>query len=491
MVAMSDVEIESQLASLPLAPLAGPANGTPKEQAHPHGESTADLICRYLPDTTLTYVNDAYCERFGPRGQLIGRRFLDLLPDEIKGSALRHVESLVAHPRIETWEHEVRHPDGSKGWQEWLDFVIVDGDGTVVELQGIGRDATHRKRHEEALAAQYAVSRCLANDLALERVYPRILFTIASWLGFDFAALWIEDTSDHVLRCAGVSTLESPDAADLEAVTRRLSFAAGEMMPGRVWSQDQFTWRGNLARAHDFTRAGAAALSGLTSGLWHPIRSRRTTVGVLELLGRTAHKPDQATVRMLQAICLQIGQFVERNRAQEALRRDEGRLRALLRNATDGVMIVDQDGTIDYCSDSAGRDPRRTLRPISAAPTDSRSSTPTMSSPRAPISPTHSAVRGLTHPFTSGRGVWTVPGPSSSTAPPTSARMPVSAASSSTFATFQPSGQMNSRSANSPADCFGCRTTNAGGSLAISTTARRRTSWRFGSISNRFTGGSR
>ncbi|MDD4456953.1 MAG: PAS domain-containing protein, partial [Syntrophotalea acetylenica] len=49
-------------------------------------ESQVDLICRWRPDTTLTFVNAAYCRFFGKtREQLIGAKFLDITP---RGCAL-------------------------------------------------------------------------------------------------------------------------------------------------------------------------------------------------------------------------------------------------------------------------------------------------------------------------------------------------------------------------------------------------------------------
>jgi PAS domain S-box-containing protein len=114
-------------------------------------ESQTDLICRFLPDTTLTFVNQAYCRYFGrSREELIGRRFLELLPVEARETAQRHVESLIESPRVEVDEHEVLRPDGSIGWQQWLDYGVRGRDGRIVEFQGIGRDITDRKRAEEA-----------------------------------------------------------------------------------------------------------------------------------------------------------------------------------------------------------------------------------------------------------------------------------------------------------------------------------------------------
>ena len=44
-------------------------------------ETQSELICRYLPDTTLTFVNDAYCRYFGrSREDLVGSSFIGLIP---------------------------------------------------------------------------------------------------------------------------------------------------------------------------------------------------------------------------------------------------------------------------------------------------------------------------------------------------------------------------------------------------------------------------
>ncbi len=111
-----------------------------------------DLICRYLPDTTLTFVNEAYCRYFGrSREELIGRKFLDLIPEGLpRDSARRHVESLVQDPKVDVDEHEVVRADGSIGWQQWRDHPVRGRDGRVIEFQAIGRDITDRKRADEA-----------------------------------------------------------------------------------------------------------------------------------------------------------------------------------------------------------------------------------------------------------------------------------------------------------------------------------------------------
>jgi len=44
-------------------------------------EDQTELICRFLEDGTLTFVNDAYCRYFGKsRQELLGQSFLPLMP---------------------------------------------------------------------------------------------------------------------------------------------------------------------------------------------------------------------------------------------------------------------------------------------------------------------------------------------------------------------------------------------------------------------------
>jgi len=46
-------------------------------------EDQTELICRFLPDGTLAFVNEAYCRYFGrKREELIGSSFMPLIPDE-------------------------------------------------------------------------------------------------------------------------------------------------------------------------------------------------------------------------------------------------------------------------------------------------------------------------------------------------------------------------------------------------------------------------
>ncbi len=115
-------------------------------------EGTPDLICRFRQDSTLTFVNEAYCRYFGRgREELTGRPFLSLVPREDWDGVLAHMAMVASTKTPVTYEHQVITQEGEVRWQQWTDSPILNDDGEVIELQSVGRDITERKRMEEAL----------------------------------------------------------------------------------------------------------------------------------------------------------------------------------------------------------------------------------------------------------------------------------------------------------------------------------------------------
>jgi PAS domain S-box-containing protein len=114
-------------------------------------EDQTELICRFLPDGTLTFVNSAYC-RFFQRSQqeLLGRSFWPLIPSEGHQAAREFLASITPDHPVAIREHEVLAPGGDVRWQHWLDRGFFDEHGRVVEYQAVGSDITERKHAEEA-----------------------------------------------------------------------------------------------------------------------------------------------------------------------------------------------------------------------------------------------------------------------------------------------------------------------------------------------------
>jgi PAS domain S-box-containing protein len=114
-------------------------------------EDQTELICRFLPDGTFTFVNGAYCRYFHSSPQeLLGRSFWTFMPPEDHQAAREFLASITPDHPVATRDHEVLAPDGEIRWQHWRDRGFFDEHGRVVEYQAVGHDITERKHAEQA-----------------------------------------------------------------------------------------------------------------------------------------------------------------------------------------------------------------------------------------------------------------------------------------------------------------------------------------------------
>jgi PAS domain S-box-containing protein len=118
-------------------------------------EDQVELICRFLPDTTHTFVNEAYCRYYGKsREEFIGKKFISIIYELDYEKFLKHIASLSRENPVSTIEHRVILPDGTVRWQQWVDRAIYNKHGRLAEYQSVGRDITEQKLTEETLKAE-------------------------------------------------------------------------------------------------------------------------------------------------------------------------------------------------------------------------------------------------------------------------------------------------------------------------------------------------
>ncbi|MEM6434586.1 MAG: PAS domain S-box protein [Cyanobacteria bacterium P01_D01_bin.115] len=153
-------------------------------------ETQTELICRYQPDGTLTFVNGAYCRFFGRLpSDLIGLNFVELVPPEGQALIRQQMAELrqltIDRPRL-THTHRAKAADGRLVWHQWVNQALFDEQGMLQELQATGRDITDLKATEQALR---------------DREHQLSLFLTQSLDGFFFMMLdepvWWNETCDQ------------------------------------------------------------------------------------------------------------------------------------------------------------------------------------------------------------------------------------------------------------------------------------------------------
>ncbi len=159
-------------------------------------ETQRELVCRYLPDTTLTFVNEAYCRAFGmTRDELLGKKFLELIQESEHSRIIDYLSGFSAENPGGRYDHPVRKKDGTVAWQEWVDNAILDSRNRIVEFQSAGRDITKRKQAEAALRESEARFRELT-ELLPEAVFEadrEMNLTFANRKAFDLFGYSRED----------------------------------------------------------------------------------------------------------------------------------------------------------------------------------------------------------------------------------------------------------------------------------------------------------
>jgi len=220
----------------------------------------------------------------------------------IRGESLDHEELYIAHPSLQ---------DGS--WMLVNARPLRDDHGAIQGGMVVFHDVTRRKNDERRFEVQYAATRVLSEVDSLNEANPLILEIIGQRLDWDIGSFWRVDQGIHQMRCVTLWHGSGSSFPRFEEMTRKITFAPGFGLPGRVWAGRKGAWIPELSHDPNFPRWAVAATDGLRSGFAVPISVRGECLGVLEFFSRVPRSADQGLLEMMTNLGSQIGQFIERH----------------------------------------------------------------------------------------------------------------------------------------------------------------------------------
>jgi PAS domain S-box-containing protein len=222
------------------------------------------------------------------------------------------------------YEHRIVMPDGSFKHLELLSHAVKDKSGVVVEYVGAVKDVTERKRAEALLTGEKRLLEMIATGVPLASI-------------LDVLCRVIEEQRAGTL--ASVLLLR-PDGLHLDSV-------AGPSLP-KEWRQEMETqpigpcagscgtaaYRGTAVIVSDIAtdplwnvpEHRASALShGLRASWSNPVLSSEGKVlGTFCMYYREPRSPNSGDLELIELATHLVRVAIERDRAQEALRRSEG-----------------------------------------------------------------------------------------------------------------------------------------------------------------------
>ena len=323
------------------------------------GEDLADLDHRSILDGLrdavvasdaagrVVYVNDAVTRILGwAPVDLLGAPLHTLIPERFHQAHDEGFERYRTTRETRLIGRIVRvpalRPDGSEVPVELALETLdtVEGELIVASMRDITdlAELERQTRLGRYLAATNAVALHLGATrpaATLADASSVVLSAIGRELGWAVGSVWEVDEHHAVMRRVGTWSGDQSDFTRFLSATATQTFALGAGLPGGVWASGRPAWVSDVALDPAFTRAAAALEAGLHGAVAFPVLgSGERVLGAVEFLDPEPHEPDEGLLDVLGAIGRQVGQFVERARADR-------RARAQLRFLADASRELD------------------------------------------------------------------------------------------------------------------------------------------------------
>jgi signal transduction histidine kinase/integral membrane sensor domain MASE1/ActR/RegA family two-component response regulator len=207
------------------------------------------------------------------------------------------------------------HPDPNESLLHLQAFM-----GTIaIAALVLASVVSEGRRAEQRLQVQDAISRILAESPSLRAAASQIIRVLCELAGWDWGAMWNIDRGANELYCVEAWHVPSTQMPHFETDTKFRRFTLGIGLPGRVWSSGKAAWIPDVSTDNNFPRAPLAARDGLHSAFGFPIKLGDEILGVIECFSREVREPDDHFLQMVSHIGEQVGQFMERKRAESEI----------------------------------------------------------------------------------------------------------------------------------------------------------------------------
>ena len=299
-------------------------------------------------DGKILSVNPAYCELLGySADELKTMSVYDVtVPEDVE--ATREAQRRMTAGEVPDYRFEKRflRKDGDVVWADVAVRLVRDMDEKPLYFQTVIIDIRDRKRAEVLQSARFAVTQALLTSPGWDRAAPHVLEGLCQALDWELAEYWEVDVEREAMHFVTSWKRPGRDTSAYEATAHTVSFRRGEGLAGKVWASGAPVAVTDVA-ADGAARSAAAAAAGLKGIAGFPVRSGRRVVGMISLHTWAPRHLDDGLVAVMNDIGSQIGEFVERKRAEGALQDSEKRMRSVLDNVSDGLATLDASSVIE------------------------------------------------------------------------------------------------------------------------------------------------
>ena len=238
-------------------------------------------------------------------------------------------------------EYERMGPDGLARTISASGVPVLDASGRFAGYRGIAKDITERKRAEELQSLEHSVAHRIATAESVTAAMTAVIRAICETESWECGRYFRVDEDAGALRFAESWGVPEPAIQQfLERSNQRSSeivYKPGVGLMGQVWQSGQPLWVADVTKDPRALRAAFTVDIGIRGGFVFPVISGGKTIGVLAFNSRQVREPDERLLEAILAIGSQIGQFLERKRAEE----EQRRFRAAMDASADLMLLID------------------------------------------------------------------------------------------------------------------------------------------------------
>jgi PAS domain S-box-containing protein len=225
---------------------------------------------------------------------------------------------------VRGFEAQNRCHDGTVIWTRESVRSVLD-EGRIV-YEGSMEDITAQRTADQRRLAVHLVNRVLAENPEAHEAPGRLLEVLCRTVEWDLGEMWQPNLrGTELIRTETWHDGAAPMARFVEA-SRSYTFAPGEGLPGRAWTTVAPQWTPALGPDTHLPRRALGVEAGLRAGLAFPIAAGDEVLAVMCFLSSEIGQKDDDLLRMVTNVGNQIGQFMERRRAEAALERHRATL---------------------------------------------------------------------------------------------------------------------------------------------------------------------
>jgi PAS domain S-box-containing protein len=301
------------------------------EAALQASESELRALFAAMTDVVLVRDGEGRCLKIAPTNPMnlcrspeamIGKTLHDVLPKTQADTALNCIYSALNTKQAVNCEYSLQIEEREVYFT--ANISPLSQDSVIL----VARDISDLKRAEQRRDVQYAIAHTLADSTSLSEAVPKILQILCQTLTWDIGEFWSVDFSTNLLHLVENWCTDSISRTEVEP-NILMPLAPGNGLAGKVWSDSQPVWMTDLANDANFLQTAATKQFELKQAIGFPIIGENTTLGVITFFSSKTRQVDEDLIEVMIAIGGQIGQFIDRKRAEKEVQRQNRRSQLL------------------------------------------------------------------------------------------------------------------------------------------------------------------